>query len=384
MDETSHAFRASQRSAANLTLHFFVGVLVVLLPQVPGMTQLLGLTSLQLAKWVGASFAATAVATFLYYRVGETTRLYGIFALLEASTLQLGSVFMIVWSGRGTSLLWLGYIAFATLEAGITEARIIIGALVLLPPLGASLAFLLLHHDVAGAVACVLVDAISALVFFASSRAHVQRERALAELAELRLREERSRIARDLHDGAAADLAAIVWRAEALRAKAKDDVAQRAALEALVARASEGIDEVRSVVWSLRRDAQPWNELVAYLRQRTQELCEGRVRCSIEANDSSRVVPGALVVEILRIVQESVRNAIRHAGAQRIDVHLAWDDVLTITVEDDGRGIPPEVLAAAESKRSGLWNIRVRAESCGGTAHITSKGAGTLVEVRIP
>jgi signal transduction histidine kinase len=386
---SSSAFRAAQRAPANLVLYLAVGLLVCALPLVPGMHAMLALTTAQLATWVGACAGTTLVATLLYHRVGERALVYRLTALGEGVLLQVGLVVMVVVSKHGANLLWLPYVAYGAINGGITEARRILGALVVVPPLVAAGVFLLAYRDPAGAIASVLAAAIAALVFLASSRANLRleaetaaREAAQSELAELRLRDERTRIARDLHDGAAADLAAIVWKAEALRAEAGTDAEQRAQLDTLVTRASDGIDELRSIVWSLRRPSQPWDELVAYVRQRCRELCDGRVTLRVVAEDEEGTgeVPGALATELLRVAQEGVRNALRHARATRISVRLSPGPPLESVVEDDGLGVPEEAIARS---RGGLSHFRARAEACGGEASVERLEPGTRIRARL-
>lgn len=391
---TSHAFRAAQRAPLNLALYVAIGGLLCALPLVPGMRDLLGLSVVQLARWVLACLGATAIASALYYRLGERSTIYRLVALGEGIVLQAGLAFMVVVSGRGASPLWLAYVAYATLNAGITEARRVLATLVVLPPLLAAAAFFVARRDPAGAIGCLLAEAIAALVFFTASRGHRQREaanaalvRAQAELSELRLRGERQRIARDLHDGPAADLAAIAWKAQALRAQLARGGAPDAALDGLVTRATEGIDELRSVVWALRAPSQPWGELVAYVRQRCREQCDGRLALVVvaegeldEQGAAAREVAGPLAMEILRVTQEAVRNAVRHAEATRVDVHLAPGPPWTITVEDDGRGVADEALRRA---RGGLSNFRARAAACGGDATIEPRAQGTRVRVTL-
>jgi signal transduction histidine kinase len=386
---SSAAFRAVQRAPANLALYVVVGLLVCALPLVPGMHATLALTTRQLAPWVAACIAATFTATALYHRLGDRALVYRLTALGEGMLLQIGLVVMVVVSRHGANLLWLPYVSYGAINGGITEARRILGALVVAPPLVAAGVFLFAHHDPAGAVASVLASAIAALVFLASSRANLRleaeqaaREAAQAALAELQLRDERTRIARDLHDGAAADLAAIVWKAEALRAEASVDLEQRAQLDALVARASEGIDELRSIVWSLRRPSQPWDELVAYVRQRCHELCDGRVALQIVADDeeATHEVPGALATELLRVAQEAVRNALRHARAAHIAVRLSPGPPLEIVVEDDGLGVPEEAIARS---RGGLSHFRARAQACGGDALVERLTPGTRIRATL-
>lgn len=382
MDETTRAFRAAQRAPQNLVIYTGVGLLLCALPQVPGMEALLGLTSSALARWVGACLTATAIATVLYRTVGETATLYRVAAVTEACLLQVGAATVITSSGRPASPLWLITIAFASLQAGITEARLLLGALVVVPPIGAAVAFAL-RSDFAGALVCLLVDALALMVFVATSRAHLRREEAMAQLVRWKLEEDRRRIARDLHDGTAADLAAVVWKAEALLQRLPPDPARRSELEQLAARASEGIDDLRSIVWSLRQEDRTWAALVAWVRQRCLEASSGRVRVTVEATDedSARPVPGSACIDVLRFVQEAVRNALRHAHATTVKVRLEWRAAIEVSVEDDGRGLPE---GAELASTGGLRNFQRRAQACGGSSRVERLPRGTRVSFSVP
>lgn len=382
MDETTRAFRAAQRAPQNLVIYTGVGLLLCSLPQVPGMQTLLGLTSGTLAWWVGACLLATAIATVLYRTIGETATLYRVVAVTEACLLQVGAASVITSSGRPASPLWLITIAFASLQAGITEARLLLGALVVVPPIGAAVVFAS-RGDLAGALVCLLVDALALMVFVATSRAHLRREEAMAQLVRWRLEEDRRRIARDLHDGTAADLAAVVWKAESLLQRLPSDPARRAELEQLAARASEGIDDLRAIVWSLRQEDRTWAGLVACVRQRCTEATSGRLAVVVEAvdEDSPRPVPGSACIDVLRFVQEAVRNVIRHAAASRVHVRLAWPSVIEVSVEDDGRGLPE---GAELASSGGLRNFQRRAQACGGTSRVERLPQGTRVSFTVP
>ena len=80
------------------------------------------------------------------------------------------------------------------------------------------------------------------------------------------------------------------------------------------------------------------------------------------------------------IVAEAVRNAVRHADASTCEITLREsDDGLVVTVEDDGVGLPQEVVSGV-----GLLSMRERADGIGATLDITSADTGTLVELRVP
>ena len=89
---------------------------------------------------------------------------------------------------------------------------------------------------------------------------------------------------------------------------------------------------------------------------------------------------------VYRVVQEAVTNAVKHAGAGRIEVRLATtDDALTATVQDDGQGF--DVRAALQPARQpfGLLGMRERVAVFGGSVDVTSEtDRGTVVTARLP
>lgn len=88
---------------------------------------------------------------------------------------------------------------------------------------------------------------------------------------------------------------------------------------------------------------------------------------------------------LYRVIQEAVRNAVQHVDPSRLSVRLreAGDGYLELTVEDDGRGFEPEIVA--EGDRFGLLGMRERVEAVGGEIELVSTpGRGTKVRARVP
>jgi signal transduction histidine kinase len=98
-------------------------------------------------------------------------------------------------------------------------------------------------------------------------------------------------------------------------------------------------------------------------------------RCSSEAE-----------VQLLRIGQEAVVNAVRHSSAQHVRTELVFDEEsITLRVEDDGVGFVPERLVPDADDHYGLVSMKERAETVGGRFNLSSgPGRGTVVEVLVP
>jgi two-component system sensor histidine kinase UhpB len=88
---------------------------------------------------------------------------------------------------------------------------------------------------------------------------------------------------------------------------------------------------------------------------------------------------------VLRIAQEALQNALRHANAGRVDVTLGADDGrLRVAVADDGVGFDPDE-PGLRSRRLGLTSMEERARALGGTLSIESRpGAGTTIVLEVP
>jgi signal transduction histidine kinase len=117
----------------------------------------------------------------------------------------------------------------------------------------------------------------------------------------------------------------------------------------------------------------------------TMELEEGTEKTPLDIDPR---LPADLEIACFRVVQESITNAIRHAGARRVNVHLVRrPGVIWLSVQDDGRGfdVARTLDAAAAEGHLGVVGMRERVRARGGTFHVTSRpGIGTTVTVDLP
>jgi signal transduction histidine kinase len=202
---------------------------------------------------------------------------------------------------------------------------------------------------------------------------------------ELSIVAERNRLALDLHDAVSQKLFGVVLNAEAASTLLdRDPQAARAQVARLREQAQEALDELRSLVFELRppdlgKDGicgalRKHVELLRRLQQREIEL---DVADDVPADESRDP-------EVLRIAQEALQNALRHADAQHIVVRLrAVDGLLSLAVADDGVGFEPGA-ASLRSRRLGLTSMEERAARLGGKLRIRSTpGAGTTVTLEV-
>lgn len=208
------------------------------------------------------------------------------------------------------------------------------------------------------------------------------------ELSTLAIEQERLRIARELHDGMAQVLAYVNTKAQAVQQHLRRGRLEEADanLNQLAEAAREVYSEVRESILGLRTLAESPEEFGATVEEylRKWEVHTG-VSVNAELQSSLRV-GGRTSLELLRILQESLANVRKHAGATEVRVTLVCDgEVLTLTVRDNGRGFDAEKDARSRSGRYGLLTMRERADGVGGRVSIDSRlGRGTMVTAEVP
>ena len=229
----------------------------------------------------------------------------------------------------------------------------------------------------------------AAVVLLASHAAiAIDQARLFEDSRELALVQERGRLARELHDAMSQSLFSLQLSAEAAtRLLPGDPEAAAAALATVRALAAQVSAELRTTVEGLRPADLERDGLAATLVN--QLTVAGRahdVPVELDIGDGVDLDPEA-EHQVLRIAQEAVTNALRHARAGRVTVSLSPVDSgagVVLRVSDDGRGFDPEA-RALRARRLGLTSMHERAASLGGTLTVDSApGRGTNVELRLP
>nr|WP_078647328.1 GAF domain-containing sensor histidine kinase [Streptomyces hygroscopicus] len=203
---------------------------------------------------------------------------------------------------------------------------------------------------------------------------------------ELTIAGERARLAHELHDAVSQKLFSLRLTAQAATAlvdrdpgRAKDELQQIALL------AAEATDELRSAVVELRPAALDEDGLVATLRTQVQVLDRAHSAQVTFACHGVRALPVAQEGAVLRVAQEALHNALRHADARQVDVTLArHGQGARLRVADDGRGFDPSAVRRA-GRHLGLVSMRDRAGGVGGALTVESApGKGTVIEMEVP
>jgi signal transduction histidine kinase len=203
---------------------------------------------------------------------------------------------------------------------------------------------------------------------------------------ELTIVEERSRLAHELHDAVSQKLFSLRLTAQAAaRLVDRDPSRAKGELQQVAALAAEAADELRAAVVELRPAALDEDGLVATLRTQVQVLDRAHTARVTFAGHRVRALPAAQEEAVLRVAQEALHNALRHSGAQHVDVTLdrrSTGAVLRVT--DDGSGFDPQTVRRA-GRHLGLVSMRDRASGVGGSLTVESApGKGTTIEMEVP
>ena len=188
--------------------------------------------------------------------------------------------------------------------------------------------------------------------------------------------EERRRIARELHDGLAHELAFIASKTHrSTQGEGSLDIRQ------LADAADRALDEARRAI-SVLSAARP-QSLASAVAQTAEDL-GARLDLAVHLDLRDDIeIPGDVTENLLRILREAMTNAAKHGASRQVTVRLEHADGVRLVVEDDGCGF--DLQGATLTKGFGLLSMRERAESIGGLLNLESTPAhGTRVEVAVP
>jgi signal transduction histidine kinase len=198
---------------------------------------------------------------------------------------------------------------------------------------------------------------------------------------------ERTRIAREIHDTLAQDIVGIRVQLELVSRLLGSSVdAARAQLDAARSLVKGSLAEARSSIWNLRSASAGADDLPARIhRAVTQAATNSAARLRFQVRGTYRAAPPQVEDQFLRVAQEAVNNAVRHAGASTIDVTLSYDiRAVELSMDDDGRGFIYDPQTFVQGGHFGLQGMRERAAEIGGIFRVDSQPAkGTRISLRV-
>ena len=196
--------------------------------------------------------------------------------------------------------------------------------------------------------------------------------------------EERTRIAREIHDVLGQQLTVlkldIAWLNKKL---APGDLKDKA--QVMLNTVDDTLQVVKKIATELRPGVLDDLGLIAAIEWQCREF-ETRmgIRCKLHTEIQELDTTHEISTAVFRIFQETLTNILRHAKASLAEIHISiFDDLLEVRISDNGRGITEEEIA--QSNSLGLLGMKERMLSIGGEIFITgTRGAGTVVKLVIP
>jgi signal transduction histidine kinase len=200
--------------------------------------------------------------------------------------------------------------------------------------------------------------------------------------------EERGRLAREIHDTLAQGFVGISSQldAVALTLNGHVDLARKH-LELARKMVRHSLTEARRSVMDLRASALEGHDLPAALSEAAHQWTAGSaVQILVDIEGENRPLPEETEQHLLRIAQEAVTNAVKHARASQVHIHLEMASrKLSLRVADNGRGFEQDEAFSEVGGHFGLLGMRERAERLGGELLLHSEpGQGTEVAVTVP
>jgi signal transduction histidine kinase len=189
-------------------------------------------------------------------------------------------------------------------------------------------------------------------------------------------------LARDVHDSIVQFLAGAAFRVEAIkRSAASGNVSQE--LDELKRLLVEEQGEIRGFLLALRRERElDLAEAVAELKLLAERLGQQwAVDCHVTATEGASSIPIRLQLDLQQMLREAVANAVRHGGANRVDVDLAVDKGhVQLSVVDNGTGFA----VAAGKKPKEPWSLKERVERAHGSLNLVTAPGSTNIVISLP
>ena len=239
--------------------------------------------------------------------------------------------------------------------------------------------------DKIGAVEFSEDDQVGIEMLAAHAAIAIENARLYERSRELSVVEERTRLARELHDSVSQTLFSMSLVADAAAALVERDPARaKTQLAGLRDMARSAATEMRSLIFELRPADLDAEGLIATLRKHVDVLRSVHsAEIEFKENRYRRLEP-AVEREIYRVAQEAIGNALKHANASRIEVALQMaNGAATLLVADDGAGFDPDA-SQMRATRLGITSMEERAEAIGGNLRIESGPNGTRVQLEVP
>jgi signal transduction histidine kinase len=296
----------------------------------------------------------------------------------------------LIWLVPTNGYLYLGYVAalllFYSLGTEVEDARVVAGVSALACAIG--FAITLLRNGLLGEAVGGLIVVLAPVTVGRIVRRQREQQRRLEELtlhlererergARAAVAEERTRIARELHDVVAHGVSVIAIQSDAAEAALdRDPDLARAPLQAIRGSARDALTEMRRMLGLLRSADDPSGVRPQPGLAQLPELIEhAGVPVTLEVHGAPRPLPAGVDISSYRILQEALTNVRKHAAGAVTTVRIVWtEDRIELSVRDEGPG--PAGVPPSDGEGHGLMGMSERVRLLGGELYTGAAPAG--------
>ena len=203
--------------------------------------------------------------------------------------------------------------------------------------------------------------------------------------------DERRRVAREIHDGPAHDLANVVLKAEIcekmfVQGRGKETMVELAELKDMI---KESLNDVRRIIYNLRPMTLDDLGLIPTVKKFIDEFkSQTGIRAELTVLGKQKRLDQSVEVALFRTIQEALNNCKKHAEATRVSVKIEFlSNAINVVIDDNGKGFEPQIVRTKmiQNDHFGLLGMEERIVLLGGTWNLQSApGQGTRIIARIP
>jgi len=200
------------------------------------------------------------------------------------------------------------------------------------------------------------------------------------------LRQERARIAREIHDDIGSRMTQLVLHGEVAQSGLPENSEIQQQLVQLCEEARRLLATMDEILWAVNPRRDTLRDFTAYVCKYAEDFFRPtQIQCFFEVDSeiSTAAFDLPLRRSLLMAIKETLNNAVKHSGASELRLQIHWQGQrLVVVVQDNGKGFDPAVV---KSERNGLTNMAQRMGELGGLCLVTSQpGKGCRVEFRVP
>lgn len=219
----------------------------------------------------------------------------------------------------------------------------------------------------------LVITAISYFLFVRNLRAKKEKE---LHAQELKSSQEKLRISRDLHDNIGAELTLIKSKIDQRIFLSKDKT-EIAVMSEISDYSKQAMDELRKTIWATKSNEIFLSELEAKLDAFVNRFS---IEYSLKSNFTDRKISALVGLNIYRVAQEAIQNAMKHSEAHLLTIEISdsINDLSVISIRDNGKGFDVN----AKHKGYGIESMKARMEEIGGDLQIKSSEHGSFIQLR--